>query len=93
MSSGCCVFGRELSCEYGTHAYAMWSEFKHCKLRSVDLTGEYKAVAHSFTGTAEQKSAVTAVYFHSPLNIDFLPKEILSDCPKFNGIVIESCAQ
>jgi hypothetical protein len=90
MSSGC-VFGRELSCEYGTSYGSMWPKYNHCQLTSVDLSEEYKSVDHSFTGIPEQKSNVTVVRFNSPLNIDFLPKEIVSDFPQFNGLVIDSC--
>jgi Leucine-rich repeat (LRR) protein len=56
------------------------------------LSEVYKSVDHSFTGTPEQKSAVTAVYFDKPLNIEFLPKQIVSDFPQLNGISIESCS-
>jgi polyhydroxyalkanoate synthesis regulator phasin len=69
----------------------MWQKFNLCKLSSVDLSEEYKTVAHSFTGTPAEKSAVTAVHFDKSLNIDFLPKEIVSDFPQLNGIIIENC--
>jgi hypothetical protein len=88
---GGCVFSRELLCEYGTNSYAMWPDLNHCKLSSVDLTEEYKTVAHSFTGAPGQKSAVTVVHFDKPLNIDFLPKQIVRDFPQLNEIVIENC--
>jgi hypothetical protein len=57
----------------------------------VDLSAKYKSDDHSFTGTPEQKSAVTSVNFESPSNIEFLPKEIISDFPKLNGMIITSC--
>jgi hypothetical protein len=46
---------------------------------------------HSFSGTSEQKSAATVVWFKEPSKIDFLPKKIFNDFPQLNGISIEDC--
>jgi Leucine-rich repeat (LRR) protein len=60
-------------------------------MSSVDLSERYTAVEHSFTGIAEQKSAATVVGFQDATQVDFLPKEILNEFPKLNGIRIENC--
>jgi hypothetical protein len=66
----------------------MWEDFNYCQLNAVDLSETFKTVEHSFSGTAEQKSAATAVYFTSPVNIEILPKQLLNDFPRLKGIVI-----
>jgi Leucine-rich repeat (LRR) protein len=48
-------------------------------------------VEHSFSGTAEQKSAASVVHFERPPRIDFLPKQMLNDFPQLNGISIGGC--
>jgi hypothetical protein len=85
------IFGRELTCDYGTHSYVMWPTFNQCELSSIDLSESFKTVEHSFSGTPAQKSEATVVNFASPSRIDFLPKEILDDFPQLNGIMIEDC--
>jgi Leucine-rich repeat (LRR) protein len=55
------------------------------------LSEHYKSVEHTFSGSPEQKSAATVVQFESPSQINFLPKEILNDFPRLNGIMIWSC--
>jgi hypothetical protein len=57
----------------------------------MDFSENFKTVDHSFTGTPEQKSTTTAVYFHSSPNIDFLPKQIFDYFPNLNGILINGC--
>jgi Leucine-rich repeat (LRR) protein len=66
----------------------MWEDFNYCQLNAVDLSETFKTVEHLFSGTAEQKSAATAVYFTSPVKIEILPKQLLNDFPRLNGIVI-----
>jgi hypothetical protein len=83
--------GRELSCHYDTSFHILWPAFNLCELRDIDFSESFKTAEHSFTGTAEQKSAVSVVRFASPTHIDFLPKEILSDFPQLNGIIIADC--
>jgi hypothetical protein len=86
------VFGRELQCSYdSSSSYALWPTISHCKISSVDLSETFKAYDHSFSGTSAQKSAATVVWFDSPPNIDFLPKQILNDFPRLNGIKINGC--
>jgi Leucine-rich repeat (LRR) protein len=46
---------------------------------------------HSFSGTPEQKSAASVVYFDRPSQIDFLPKQLLNDFPQLNAIAIKNC--
>jgi Leucine-rich repeat (LRR) protein len=58
---------------------------------SADLSEKYKTVEHSFTDTFGQKENTTVVHFLSPAQIDFLPKEILKDFPRMNGIAIDRC--
>ncbi len=84
------MFGRELTCRYGTGANGLWPTFSYCKISSVDLSEHYKTVAHSFSGTAEEKSSVTVVRFETPSQIEFLPTQILNDFPQLNGIMIIS---
>jgi Leucine-rich repeat (LRR) protein len=60
-------------------------------VRSADLSENFKSVEHSFSGTAEQKANATAVYFLSPPQIEFLPKSMLNDFPRLNGIIIGYC--
>jgi hypothetical protein len=57
----------------------------------VDLSESFKTVEHSFVGTTEEKSNVTGVWFDGPSKVDFLPTQMLSDFPQFNGIVISGC--
>jgi hypothetical protein len=83
--------GRELTCDYDTDTYAMWPKFNYCKVSSVDLSEGFKTVEQSFSGTPEQKAATSVVKFESLDRIDFLPKQILSDFPRLNGIIIENC--
>ncbi len=91
LVSSVCVLGRQLSCTYDTSSYALWPTFNHCKLSSIDLSESYKTVDHTFTGTSEQKSVTTAIWFDSPVNINFLPKQIINNFPKFNGLIIQNC--
>jgi hypothetical protein len=62
------------------------SSFNNCLLSSVDLSEEFQSQNHSFSGTSEQKLAVTMVWFEKSKNIDFLPKEILQDFPNLSGM-------
>ncbi len=83
------AYGRQLSCTYATVSpYGLWPRFNKCRLASVDLSGAYKTVHHTFTGTPAQKSAVTVVEFTVPLNIEFLPRQVLSNFHNLNGLVI-----
>jgi hypothetical protein len=88
------VSGRELECSYDTYSdYSshLWATFNQCKIKSVNLSETFRNDEHSFSGTAEQKSAITVVYFYFPSEIDFLPKEILNDFPQLNGLMIRGC--
>jgi hypothetical protein len=87
-----CVSARELSCTYADHYNNMWPSSPQCKLSSVDLSGSFKTVDHTFTGTPEQKAAASIVQFASSSNIEFLPKQIISTFPKFNGLIIIGCS-
>jgi hypothetical protein len=92
MIVGSYVSARQLTCEYGTDSgYFFWPIFNLCKISSVDLSEHFKSVEHSFSGSPEQKSAATIVQFENPSQINFLPKEILNDFPRLNGIMIWSC--
>ncbi len=55
------------------------------------MSESFKTVEHSFSGTPEQKSAATVVKFESPDRIDFLPKQMLNNFPRLNGILIQEC--
>ncbi len=88
---GSCVFGRELTCEYGTSYNVLWPRYNQCQISSVDLSEQYKTVAHTFSGSSAQKSAVTVVRFETPSQIEFLPTQILNDFPQLNGIGIIGC--
>ncbi len=85
------VFGRELECGYFTITNALRPTYNYCELSLVDLSEDYKNSDFSFTGTPEQKSAATTVFFHRPYKVDFLPKEILNDFPQFNSLSIHYC--
>ncbi len=86
------IFGRELTCTYDTDSSKLlWTAFSRCLLSSADLSDKYQTVDHSFSSTQTEKSLVTVVNFDSPSKMDFLPKEILSEFPKFNGIEIKRC--
>jgi hypothetical protein len=76
---------------YDTQWYDLWPTFQYCKIESIDLSESYRSVNISFSGTPEQKSAVSVVHFDSPTRIEFLPKEMLNDFPRLNGLVIERC--
>ncbi len=84
------IYGQVLLCRYGTSTLPLRPTHNSCELSLVDLSEKYKNSHFSFTGTPQQKSA-TNVYFNSPYNIDFLPKEILSDFPQFNSLSIHYC--
>jgi hypothetical protein len=86
-----CVFGRELTCEYDSYSSTLWPTFNYCEVNSVDLSGNFKTVEHSFSGTPEQKSAVSAVWFQDATQVDFLPKQILNEFSQLNGIIIAKC--
>jgi hypothetical protein len=86
-----CAVGRELTCGYDTDFNTLWPTFNCCELRGFDFSESYKTVEHSFTGTPEEKSAVSVVRFASPTQINFLPKQILNDFPQLNGIIITFC--
>jgi hypothetical protein len=89
---GSCVFGRELTCRYGRDSgYSLWPSFDQCQIRLVDLSKRYKTLEYSFTGTSAEKSATTVVWFQSPSQIDFIPKEMLNDFPRLNGLRIQDC--
>jgi hypothetical protein len=82
------AYGRQLSCTYATVSpYGLWPQFNKCSLASIDLSGAYKTVDHTFTGTPAEKSAVTVVEFTGPFNIDFLPRQVLSNFANLNGLV------
>jgi hypothetical protein len=87
------ALGRELVCayDYNYGSYALWPPFKLCKLSSVDLSESHKTMDHSFSGTPEQKSATTVLEFNRSPNIEFLPKEISTEFPNLNGVIIENC--
>jgi hypothetical protein len=85
------VFGQVLKCRYGNHTLPLWPAHNYCELSLVDLSEKYKNSHFSFTGTPEQKSAATTVFFNRPSNVDFLPKEILNDFPQFNSLNIHYC--
>jgi hypothetical protein len=88
ISSG---FGRELSCSYSIRSLTFCPTFSYCWVTSVDLSDSFKAQGHSFTGSSAEKLAATMVYFYSSPNVDFIPKEILSEFPHLNGIEIFNC--
>jgi hypothetical protein len=88
------VLGRKLTCYYDTDSsssYALWPTFNLCKIDSVDLSEHYKNAEHSFSGTPEEKSAVSVVFFNTPAQIEFLPKQMLKDFPQLNGLQIQHC--
>jgi hypothetical protein len=66
----------------------MWPTHTRCKVSSVDLSASFRGQEHSFSGTSAQKLAATVVFFYESPNVDFLPKEILSEFPHLNGILI-----
>jgi hypothetical protein len=84
-------FGRELSCSYSTASLTFWPAYSYCAVSSVDLSDSFKAQGHSFTGSSAEKLAATMVHFYSSPNVDFIPKEILSEFPHLNGIGIYDC--
>jgi Leucine-rich repeat (LRR) protein len=87
-----CAAGRELTCDYSSNSSStLWPTFNKCTVSKVDLSETYKIEEHSFSGTSEQKSVVTVVRFYKPSQIKFLPKQMLNDFPRLNGIKIESC--
>jgi hypothetical protein len=55
------------------------------------MSENFREQFHTFSGTSAQKLAATAVYFLSLPNIDFLPKEILTEFPLLNAIMIHNC--
>jgi hypothetical protein len=55
------------------------------------LSESYKTAEHSYSGTAEQKSAASTVWFQDATQVDFLPKQILKEFPQLNGIIIADC--
>jgi hypothetical protein len=83
--------GRQLNCSYDTDSNVLWSKYNRCVSKSVDLSESFKTTEHSFSGTAEQKSAATVVSFNEPSQIDFIPKQIFNDFPKLNGLQITGC--
>jgi hypothetical protein len=91
LISSHCGFGRELSCYYSTSGLTFWPAFSYCQVTSVDLSDSFKAQDHSFTGSSAEKLAATTVHFYSSPNVDFIPKEILSEFPHLNGIEIYNC--
>ncbi len=86
-----CIAGFECLCFWPKALmYLRHLRHNHCKLSSIDLSESYKTVDHIFTGTSEQKSVTTAIWFDSPANINFLPKQIINNFPKFNGLIIQN---
>jgi hypothetical protein len=84
--------GQNLKCSFGTDSFPLWPRFDYCEVGSVDLPEYYRAFDYySFSGDSTRKSTVSVVYFGSPHQIDFVPKEILSSFPRLNGILISSC--
>jgi hypothetical protein len=91
LSSSCVASGRELICNYSTYSGTLWPTSQQCKLSSVDLSERHKTEEHSFTGTPEQKAAVTVIHFDNPLQFNFLPNQMLNDFPKLNGMDVSNC--
>ncbi len=85
------MFGRELTCRYGSESYGLWPTYSYCEVSSVYLSERYKTIEHSFSGTPEQKAAATVVKFVSLPHIRFLPTQMLNDFPRLNGIRIWGC--
>jgi hypothetical protein len=85
-----CALGRKLSCDYDHYIDLSvdftFSSFNYCYLNSVDLSEKFQSQNHSFSGTSEQKLAVTMVWFEKSKNIDFLPKEISQEFPNLSGM-------
>lgn len=82
--------GRELECIFESHyGWNLWPNTRQCKLTSVDLSEASKSEIHSFSGTHEEKSQATVVWFFSgSSSIDNVPKEILLEFPNINGLMI-----
>ncbi len=90
LISSSSVFGRELTCTYGTYSEPLWPAYSYCQISSVDFSESYQSQYHTFSGTSAQKTATTAVYFLSSSNIDFVPEEVLTQFPHLNAIMITS---
>jgi hypothetical protein len=69
----------------------MWPTFTYCQILNSNLSENFRAQYHSFSGTWAQKLATTAVQFVNPAIIDFLPEEVTAEFPLLNAIMIHDC--
>jgi hypothetical protein len=82
------AWARELECEYGSYdTWLFWPPFKQCELFRVDLSQDFKSVAHSFTGSLSQKSEVTLVRISESYYVEFIPTEVAQQFPNLNALV------
>jgi hypothetical protein len=69
----------------------MWPTFNQCKIEPLDLSEKFRTEVHSFSGTTAQKLAATTVWLRDLSNVDFIPKEVPTEFPNLNGILIDTC--
>jgi Leucine-rich repeat (LRR) protein len=83
--------GREIKCVYDTNYPPLWPEHRCCNTRHVDLSAEFEAEKHTFSGTPSQKSSAKTFWIHRSPKVDFIPLDIVTEFPKLNGLVINEC--
>jgi hypothetical protein len=57
-------------------------------VQNVDLSINYKGESYSFSGSASQKSGLSAFHIYKSPQIDFIPVEVFSDFPNINGFYL-----
>jgi hypothetical protein len=63
----------------------------YCFTNNVNLSKSYESEIHSFSGSLSQKSQATVVEFQRPIQIDFIPREILTEFPNLTGLLFYGC--
>jgi Leucine-rich repeat (LRR) protein len=85
------AFGRELECYYKTWFPILWSSHKYCHTLSVDYSAKFENEKHSFSGNFSEKSELKTFYISRSAQLEFIPRDILTEFPNLNGLVINQC--
>jgi hypothetical protein len=66
----------------------LWPSFKYCFTDGVDYSAKFETEKHSFSGSASQKSEITAFEIRGSSQLDFIPLDILTEFPNLNGMIV-----
>lgn len=74
-------------------SYYYWSDergpFNYCETQDTPLSAEFRDDVHRFSESA-QRQDTTAIKFVRAGKVDFIPDEVVTTYPKFEGFILES---